>query len=129
MAARFDGPPGDAAKRHLLEQYVKGWGIALADLDRRRRLTLAVPAARSAAGRVHIAASDRDAVPAPPGAVLRYVARLLPGAFRQRFIAESMGDLGACESRRERIVRLASVVIAVPALAWMMWRESRRRRV
>jgi hypothetical protein len=59
--------------------------------------------------------------------LLRVVARLLPAAGRARFVAEAVGDLGMCESRRERIGYLVGVVAGLPGLAWVMRRESRRR--
>ncbi len=58
----------------------------------------------------------------------RRLSQFLPATMRQRFVAEVMGNLGMCESQRERIGCMAGVVIGLPGLAWIMHRESRRPR-
>jgi hypothetical protein len=60
------------------------------------------------------------------GWLLGLVSRLLPRASRIRFMAEVLGDLATCTKCRQRLVYLMGLVIGVPGLAWMMWRENRR---
>ncbi len=59
---------------------------------------------------------------------LVWLARLLPAANRDRFVAEERGNLAGCERWWQRLGWLIGLAFGLPRLAWIMRREIRRRR-
>jgi hypothetical protein len=68
------------------------------------------------------------AIPTRSTYSLNWLARILPQNRRDRLVAEVMGDLGVCESRRERIPYVIGIVVGLPRLAWITHYENRRGR-
>lgn len=63
-----------------------------------------------------------------PNGLVRWLARVLPDAARERFVHEVIGDLGMCAGWRQRAEWLASLIVGIPRLAWMMHHENRQGR-
>jgi len=59
---------------------------------------------------------------------LKCLARVLPASVRSRFVAEALGDLGACDHWWQRMDHLVGLAIGTPRIAWMMRREVWRGR-
>jgi len=106
---------------HLLELPAEKLGIAMAP-DALRDAYVLVKLHR------RLARSPQTWVTRTEVRVLDCLARFLPAGERSRFVAEQRGNLGACDHWWQRVDHLACLAFGTPRLAWMMWREGRRRR-
>jgi hypothetical protein len=61
------------------------------------------------------------------GSLLYGLTCFLPNRERSRFVTEALGNLNDCEHWWQRVDYLVGLALGTPRLAWMMWREGRRR--